>query len=234
MTEKLYLEDSYLKEFEATVSKVDNKFIVLDKTLFYPLGGGQLNDEGRLICNDEEYKVVFVKKLGEDISHEVDKEGLKQGDKVKGVIDWDRRYTLMRYHTAAHIISAIFHKEANALITGGQLNLDKARTDFSLENFDREKINEYFENANAIIEKDLPIKAYYINKEEAEKDSSLFKLAKALPGTIKKIRIVEIVGFDKQADAGTHVKSLKEVGKIEFLKAENKGKNNRRVYFKLE
>lgn len=234
MTERLYLEDSYLKEFEATVTKVENKFIVLDKTVFYPLGGGQLNDEGKLICNNEEYGVVFVKKIGEDISHEVDKEGLKVGDKVKGVIDWQRRSTLMKYHTAAHVISAIFHKEANALITGNQLSLDKARIDFNLENFDREKINEYFEKANSIIEKDLLIKAYFIGREEAEKDPSLFKLAKALPETIKEIRIVEIVGFDKQADAGTHVASLKEIGEIEFLKAENKGKNNRRVYFRLK
>src|SRR3989344_2482897 len=132
MTEVLYLENSYLKECEATIIKVDENYIVLDKTIFYPTSGGQEGDKGKLVRNNGEFNVVFVKKIGEDISHEVNKEGLKVGDKVKCILDWERRYKLMKYHTAAHILSAVFHKEANALITGNQKDEGKARIDFDL------------------------------------------------------------------------------------------------------
>lgn len=234
MTELIYMTDCFAKEFDATVTKVDGKFIVLDKTAFYPQGGGQPTDTGKLIKDGEEYQVVFAKKKGPDVSHEVDKEGLQVGDKVHGVLDWDKRYVLMRMHTAAHILSEIFHKETGALITGNQLNTDKSRIDFSLENFDREKINEYVVKANEIVQKDLPIKIYTLPREEAMKLPSVTKLANVLPPAVKELRIVEIVGFDAQADGGTHVKSTKEVGEIEVVGAENKGKNNRRVYFKLK
>jgi len=137
-------------------------------------------------------------------------------------------------HTASHILSGVFHKEAGALITGNQLDLEKSRIDFSLENFDREKIDEFINKSNEIIQEDLPIKIYTISRTDAEKEEGLAKLAKGLPEGIQNIRIVDIEGFDRQPDGGTHVKSTKEVGKIVFLKAENKGKSNRRVYFKLE
>ena len=121
MTEVLYLLDCYLKEFEASVESVkDDKYVVLDKTAFYPNAGGQPYDTGKFIKNGEEFKVVFAAKFGDVISHEVDKPGLKPSDKVKGVIDWDRRYRLMRMHTAAHVISIIIEIDANALITGNQ------------------------------------------------------------------------------------------------------------------
>lgn len=234
MTELIYMNDCYAKEFDAVVKKVDGKFVMLDKTAFYPQGGGQPSDTGKLVKDGEEYKVVFAKKMGSDVSHEVDKEGLKEGDAVHCVLDWDKRYLLMRMHTAAHILSEIFHKETGALITGNQLNVDKSRIDFSLENFDREKINEYVAKANEIVQKDLPIKIYTLPRDEAMKIPSVTKLANVLPPAVKELRIVEIEGFDKQADGGTHVKSTKEVGDMEVVSAENKGKNNRRVYFKLK
>ena len=237
MSKALYMDDCYLREFEAEVISVkDGKYIVLDKTAFYPASGGQLNDTGVFIrlSDKKEFGVVFAGKFSGEISHEVSEEGLQPGDKIKGIIDWDRRYKLMRMHTAAHIVSGVFHKEAGALITGNQLDLEKTRIDFSLENFDREKINEYFSKSNELVNKDLPIKIYTMPRAEAEKDSAMFKLAKELPSSIKEIRVVEIIGFDRQADGGTHVKSLKEIGRIEFLKAENKGKDNRRVYFTLK
>src|SRR3989344_34185 len=127
MTEAIYLKDHYLKEFEATVTKVEGNFIILDKTLFYPNSGGQPHDTGKLIKDNQVFNVIFVKKLSQDISHEVDKPGLKQGDKVKGVIDWERRYKLMKAHTSAHIVSEIIHRNTGALITGNQLDIDKIR-----------------------------------------------------------------------------------------------------------
>jgi misacylated tRNA(Ala) deacylase len=235
MTKALYMEDSYLKECEATVEKVtDDKFIILDQTIFYPNSGGQPNDTGKIIKDGEEFIVDSVKKFGPDISHEIDHPGLKDGDKVKCVIDWDRRYKLMRNHTAAHIISAVIHKEAGALITGNQLNIDQSRIDFSLENFDKDKLIEYIQKSNEIINQDIPINIITMQRSEVEQDPSLIKLAKGLPPGIKEIRLVDIEGVDKQPDGGTHVKSTKEVGEMVFVKAKNQGKSNRRVYFSLK
>ncbi|MCD4666227.1 alanyl-tRNA editing protein [archaeon] len=234
MDEVEYLKDSYKKEFETKVKKVKDKFVVLENTIFYPNSGGQPHDEGKIIRDSDEFKVVYVGKFDGEISHEVDKEGLKEGDEVKLVLDWERRYKLMRSHTAAHLVSAIFHNEAGAKITGNQLNLDKTRIDFSLDEFDKEKIIEYIEKCNEYIEKDLKVTDSYMSREEVEKNPDLVKLAKGLPEGIKELRMLEIEGLDKQPDGGTHVKSLKEIGKIVFVKADNKGAKNRRVYFSLE
>jgi len=232
----LYMEDSYLKEFEADVVSVkDGKFVVLDKTAFYPNSGGQPHDTGMMTAEDgAQYNVVFTGKFSGQISHEVDKEGLKQGDKVKCALDWDRRYKLMRMHTAAHLLCSFFHKKAGALITGNQLNIEKSRIDFSLDDFDREKINEYVRDANDVVQKGVEVKTYTLPREEAMKIPDVVKLANALPPSIKELRIVEIEGVDTQADGGTHVKNTSEIGTISLLKAENKGKNNRRIYYKVE
>src|SRR3989338_3753844 len=223
MENAIYMNDSYLKEFEATVETVKNgKFFVLDKTAFYPSGGGQPHDTGVFICNNEEYPVIYVGKFSGKISHEVSKPGLKPGDKIIGKIDWQRRYKFMRMHTAAHLLISIFNKESNVLITGNQIDEGKTRIDFNMENFDREKIIQYINAANEIIKQDLPVKTYYLPREEAMKIPGVVKLAGALPPDVSNLRIVEIPGVDIQADGGTHVKSLSEIGTIEFVKAENK------------
>jgi len=235
MESALYMDDAYIKEFEAVVTSVkDGKFVVLDKTAFYPTGGGQPHDTGIFICNGEEYPVAYTGKFCGQISHEVSKAGLKMGDKVIGKIDWDRRYRFMRMHTAAHLLIAIFNKKSNVLITGNQIDVDKTRIDFNMGNFDREKIMYYIETANEVIKQDIPVKAYYLLREEAMKIPGVVKLAGTLPPEVSKLRIVEISGVDVQADGGTHVKSLSEIGTIEFVKAENKGKDNRRVYYALK
>lgn len=234
---ELYLEDSYMKEFEAVVESVkDGKFVVLDKTAFYPNSGGQPHDTGKLVREGgKEFPVVYVAKFDYLISHEVQNgEDLKPGDKVKGVIDWDRRYRFMRYHTACHILSGIFHNETGAMITGNQIDLEKSRIDFSLENFDREKIDEYIKKANEVMARNLEVTTTIMPREEAMNIPSVVKLANALPPAIKELRIVSIGDVDTQADGGTHVKNTSEVGEIELVKAENKGKNNRRVYFRLK
>ena len=232
MENALYMNDSYLKEFSATIESVkDNKFIVLDKTAFYPSGGGQPHDTGVIICNDEDYPVIYVGKFSGEISHEVAKSGLKVGDKLIGKINWDRRYKFMRMHTAAHLVSSIFHNKMGALITGNQIDEEKTRIDFNMENFDREKILEYIGVSNELIKQDLPVKVYFLPREQAMKIQGVVKLAGALPPEVSELRIVEIPGIDLQADGGTHVKSLAEIGTIEFVKAENKGKDNRRVYY---
>tara|TARA_Y100000031_G_C8224207_1_gene387498 strand:- start:951 stop:1664 length:714 start_codon:yes stop_codon:yes gene_type:complete len=228
----LYMDDSYLKEFEATVESVkDDKYIVLDQTAFYPASGGVACDTGVLVKDNEEFPVVFVGKFDGKISHEVSKPGLKQGDKVTGKLNWERRYKLMRLHTTAHVLSGIFHNKAGALITGNNIDVEKARMDFSLEDFDREKMDEYIKLANVLVEKGAEVKIDYMKREEALKNPDMIKLANKLPPNIDTLRTIEIVGIDKQADGGAHVKDIKEINKIELVKVENKGKSNRRLYF---
>ncbi len=165
--------------------------------------------------------------------HYLDRPGLKAGDKVHCTIDWDRRHKLMRYHTAAHILSAIVHKETGALITGNQIAVDHARFDFDLENFDREKMAEYVKEANDAIKRNMDVKMYFLPREEAMKIPGVVKLANALPPQVQQLRIVEIGDVDTQADGGTHVRNTSEIGQIEIIKMDNKGKSNRRVYFRL-
>ena len=231
----IYLNDCYQKEFESIVQEVNNgKYIVLGQTLFYPNSGGQPNDTGILITEDGHiYKVVSVAKSGNDIMHEADHEGLKQGDKVKGIIDWDRRYKHMRMHTAAHILDAVLYNEAGALCTGNQLGYDKSRIDFALDEFDRDKMEHYIKLANSWVEKKIDVKTYYLPRDEALKIPGIVKLAAIMPPEIKELRIVEIPGIDLQADGGTQVKNTGEIGKIVLLSVENKGKKNRRLYYEL-
>ena len=233
MTELLCLKDSYAKEFTAKIVSVNGSSIVLDKTLFYPSGGGQPADTGKIVFNGSEYNVLNVKKDPAGIIHEADKEGLRADNIVTGSIDWDRRCKLMRSHTAVHVLVSVICGETGALITGNQIGIEKSRIDFNLDSFDRAKIQEYVEKANKLIEQDLQVSIEFTTRDKALRDHSLFKLMKSFPERIKDIRIVAIGSIDRQADGGTHVKSTKEIGRIELLECENKGKNNRRVYFKL-
>jgi misacylated tRNA(Ala) deacylase len=228
------LEDSYLKECEAVVASVkDGKYVILDQTVFYPKGGGQPCDTGKIIRGNEVYKVVYVGKFSGEISHEVDHAGLKQGERVQCVIDWDRRYRLMRSHTAAHLFASLLCNGTGALVTGNQLETDKIRFDFSLEQFNPDLLQKYVDETNQLLSKDVPVKSYELPREEALKIPGVVKMAEAFPPDIPRLRVVELVNLDKQADGGTHVRNLNEVGRITLLKTENKGKNNRRIYFTL-
>lgn len=231
------MDDMYLKEWDTKIESVkDGKFVVLEKTAFYPASGGVEWDTGKLVrkSDNKEFKVIYAGKFGGIISHQVEPENeLNKGDDIHCMLDWDRRYLLMRYHTAAHVLSGFFAKELGALITGNQITTEKARIDFSLDDFNREKIVELIAKSNELIEKDLPVETYYKPKAEALADQNMVKLANALPPDVENIRVVDIKGFDYQADGGCHVKSLKEIGKIEFIKADNKGAKNRRIYYRL-
>jgi misacylated tRNA(Ala) deacylase len=139
----------------------------------------------------------------------------------------------MRSHTAAHVVASLLNKGTGALITGNQLEVDHVRFDFSLETFDKPLLGVYLSKANQLLGTDVPVKWDELPREEAMNIPGIVKMAEAFPPDLPTLRIVEIVGVDKQADGGTHVKNLKEVGKVELIKTENKGKNNRRIYFKL-
>lgn len=140
----------------------------------------------------------------------------------------------MRSHTAAHVLAALLNKGTGALITGNQLEEDHVRFDFNLAKFDRAVLEEYLSNANELFGKDITVKWYELPREEAMKIPSVVKMANAFPPNLPTLRIVEVVGVDRQADGGTHVRNLREIGHVELIKTENKGKNNRRIYFKLK
>jgi misacylated tRNA(Ala) deacylase len=231
MTRKLFWEDAYLKEFDATVASIQANQIVLDQTAFHPRGGGLVGDTGTL----SGVKVLDTIKTGQDsVAHVLEaSRTLDVGSRVHGVIDWDRRHRIMRMHTSAHLLSAIFHKQTGALITGNQIEPDKSRIDFSLDDFDREKMLVYCSQANEAIVKNPLVKTYFMKREEALQIPGITKLASVMPPEVKDLRIVEIEGYDLQADGGVHVKNLGEIGKIEPVKFENKGKSNRRMYFTI-
>jgi misacylated tRNA(Ala) deacylase len=234
MTKALYLDDSYLTECDAVVQEVkDGKYIVLNQTIFYPRGGGQPWDTGTILRDGVSFDVVYVGKFSGEISHEVDRVGLEVGDQVHSVLNWDRRYQLMRSHTAAHVFSSLLCSGTGALVTGNQLDVDKVRFDFSLETFQRTILQTYVAKANEYFALDIPVTWYELPRDEALKIPGVIKMAEALPPNIPFLRIVEVGGIDKQADGGTHVKNLKEVGSIELIRAQNKGKFNRRAYFRL-
>ena len=230
-----HLEDSYIKEFDAIVQDVKDGKLILTQTYFYPVSGGQPTDTGVIIrkADNKTFTVVGVKKSDGAVVHEVAEEGLAVGDEVRCVIDWDRRHRLMRAHTAAHVVSEIIHRQTGALITGNQLELDKVRIDFSLEAFDSAAFAKHLEEANGVIARALPVTTTILPREEAMRLPTISKLATGLPEHIREVRVVTIEGFDQQGCGGTHVKNTSEIGILEFLKAENKGQKNRRVYIRL-
>ncbi len=228
------MDDSYLKEFEAEVLEVLGEEVVLDQTAFYPRGGGLPEDRGTIFKGQERYLVDNVRKEGDKVFHHITTVGLFLGDKVKGVIDWEKRYTVMRMHTALHALASVFNRETGALITGNQVGIDVSRLDVNIEKFDRKLIEEVFLKTNEELSKNRNVKIYYLSREEAFKIPGIVKLAEAMPPNIEKLRIVEIEGLDIQADGGPHVINTSEVGSLKLVRVENKGKNNRRVYFSLE
>lgn len=231
MTKKLFWDDMYAKEFNAKVTSVADNKVVLDQTAFNPQGGGLVGDIGWL----DGVKVVDTVKGNDDsIVHLLDSTAsFSVGADVQGKLDWDRRYRIMRMHTSAHLLSSIFHKQTGALITGNQIQPDKSRLDFSLEDFDRERMLTYCGQANEAVSKNPPVKTYFMKREEALKIPGITKLATAAPPDVQELRIVEIEGYDIQADGGVHVRSLGEIVKIDPMKFENKGKSNRRLYFTI-
>ncbi len=248
----LYLWDSYLQTCKANVVSVkDAKSVVLDRTVFYPRGGGQPWDTGRIVrvSNGKEFPVVAVVKADGNVSHEISGTSagalagngagaaagdcLQPGDEVECHIDWARRHKLMRMHTAGHVLGSIMYRKG-LLITGNQLDVDRTRFDFSMENFDKAAFQALVDEANAAIAGNLEVEVSSLPREEAMKIAGVVKLAVALPPDVPELRMVKIGDVDYQADGGTHVKNTSEIGKIVFLSAENKGKSNRRIYYGLE
>jgi misacylated tRNA(Ala) deacylase len=231
LTRKLYWDEPYSRNFDAKIVSMEGPAVVLDQTLFYPRGGGVACDVGTL----NGARVQETTKAEDKILHFLETAGsLKIGDEVKGQVDWERRHRLMRMHTAGHLLSSILYSKASCRITGNQIDVERSRMDFNLESFDRAQIEGYVAEANEVIRKDAPVKTYFLKREEALRLPDMVKLAEAAPPAEDRLRIVEIEGVDRQADGGLHVSHLKEIGQIELLKLENKGKTNRRLYYDLK
>ncbi len=231
MTRRLFWEDMYMKEFDAEVELVDGNRVVLDQTAFSPRGGGLVSDTGRL----NGMKVIEAVKEGDNVFHMLEAPAeLRVGDRAHGVLDWDRRYRIMRMHTSAHILSAVVNGETGALITGNQISPDESRVDFNLENFDKEKMSHYIDGVNEAVGRGLNVKTFFMKRDEALANPGFVKLANAMPPSVDVLRIVQIGDVDTQADGGVHVLNTSEIGRVVGLKTENKGKSNRRLYFTVE
>jgi misacylated tRNA(Ala) deacylase len=239
-TELLFLQDAYLREFDAEVTAVDAETgeVVLERTAFYAGGGGQPNDTGRLVRSSDSrsWQVIAVRKVGPAARHklEPDDELPAVGDQVHGDIDWDVRYRLMRTHTALHVLCGVVFRDYGALVTGGNMGPDKGRLDFELDDFTPERVAEIEERANAEIARGREVRVQILPRDEAFQIPDLIRTKiNLLPEGITEVRTVEIVGLDLQADGGTHVANTSEVGGLRVVGTRSKGKNNKRIEIAL-
>lgn len=233
MTELLYLHDSYLREFDATVTSLNGQTVTLDQTAFFPSGGGQPSDVGLLRWPGGEARVLDIKKDGASVRHDLDGPVPSEGQIVRGVLDWDRRFAIMRHHSALHVLVGAVYHLFGALVTGGAIYPDRARMDFSLEDLNKDRVAAIEAEANRVIGEDRRILVRFVSREEFER-SDLTRLARnLLPPEIREVRVIEIEGFDAQADGGTHVANTSEIGRLVVTKTENKGKTNRRLEIAL-
>ena len=235
MTDVLCYADSYLREFDARVVEVTPKGVVLDRTAFYPGGGGQPSDTGALRVGDAEYRVSKISKSDGKTVHELDSEPPPEGTEVHGVIDWERRYQLMRTHTALHILCGVVWRDYGAHVTGGNMEPLSARMDFEFENMTAEFAREVETLINKEVEEARAIEVGNIPREEAFQIPDLIRTKiNLLPPAIKEIRTVDIVGLDLQADGGTHVANTSEVGRIRVVGHESKGRINKRLRIEID
>jgi len=252
VTDPAYLVDSHDRRFETTVTRALDDRVTLDRTLFYPEGGGQPADRGTITDGEREWRVHDVQKtdtiyhhlalLGEDDANNGDGEDTEgegstpeSGTTVSGEIDWERRYGHMRHHTAQHLLSALLLEEYDAATTGNQLYADRARIDVGYDRFEAEDLEAIEARMNDLVGDARPVESYELDREtaEAELDPERTRI-ELLPDSITEIRIVEIEGYDRTACAGTHVSSTGEVGTVTMTGRESRGSGEERLRFALD
>jgi len=235
MTEELYQTDSYLREFDAVVTAADGQAVTLDRTAFYPGGGGQPHDLGTLTWSGGTAQIAQVKKQAGEIWHTLSGDVPALGARVHGVLDWGRRYRLMRTHTALHGLCGVVFRDYGALVTGGNMEPLQGRMDFEFETMRKELVAEIEASVNAEIDKSHPVRVAILPREEAFQIPDLIRTKiNLLPPQIAKVRTVEIVGLDLQADGGTHVANTREVGHVRVVDYHSKGAINKRIYIELD
>jgi misacylated tRNA(Ala) deacylase len=232
MTELLAQKDAYLREFTARVVAVDlqEQAVALDRTAFFPGGGGQLPDHGWL----NGIPVLKLKRRDGLIWHYLESPGPEQNQEVRGKLDWERRYALMRTHTAFHILCGVVFRDYRAQVTGGNMDVLKGRMDFEFETLRHDLVSEIEVRLNQEVEAARPIEVRTLPREEAFRIPDLIRTKiNLLPEAIREVRIVEIVGLDLQADGGTHVNNTREVGSIAITDYKSKGRINKRIFLKI-
>lgn len=233
MTESklLFTENSYIREFDAEVILSGPKFVVLNQTTFYPEGGGQPSDTGKFVVNGEDIEVLKVIKRGEMVFHYIDKD-IKQGLWVKGIIDWNKRYRYMRLHSGEHLLTGLFE----ARDSGPKVFSSFEQLDFQPSEITEETIKKVWTNFDEIVEKNIPIEIYYINRDNLRVGEDLRKQSflEKIPQSVQKLRIIRIGEYAETFCMGTHVRSTGEIGKIRDLHLKSKKKGKKIVYFKLE
>jgi len=240
MTELLYQKDSYLKEFSAVVTTVDreNRAVQLDKTAFFPGGGGQLHDTGVIVSGETVYTLKRARKNGDEVWHLLAEDDTPLPEirtAVLGKLDWDRRYQLMRTHTAMHILCGVVFRDYGAQVTGGDMEPLKGRMDFEFETMTKDLIEVIEKAVNVEVNNVREVRVKILPREEAFQIPDLIRTKiNLLPPQIAEIRTVELVGLDLQADGGTHVANTSEVGPMHIVNYKSKGKINKRIYVELE
>jgi misacylated tRNA(Ala) deacylase len=235
MTEPLFHTDSYLREFEAVVTEVVTDGVVLNRTAFFPGGGGQPNDVGWIEAGEERWNVPKVKRNKGRIVHTLDQAPPPVGTRVRGSLDWEWRYALMRTHTAMHILCGVVWRDYGASVTGGKMKPLQGRMDFEFERMQKELVEEIEEKINTEVAAARPISVRILPREEAFQIPDLIRTKiNLLPEHIKRVRVVKIEGLDLQADGGTHVANTEEVGQLRIADYRSKGRINKRLVVALE
>ena len=237
MTELLYPMDSYVREFDATVVEADAEGVLLDRTAFYPGGGGQPHDMGALTAGGKTWGVVKLARRDGAIWHMLDGDAPlpAAGSIVRGALDWERRYRLMRTHTALHVLCGVIWRDYGASVTGGNMEPLGARMDFEFERMEKSLVQEIGEAVNAEVAAARDVRVQILPREVAFQIPDLIRTKiNLLPPQISEVRTVEIVGLDLQADGGTHVANTREVGRIEIVDYKSKGRINKRLVIAVE
>ena len=239
MTALLYQTDSYLQEFDAIVTEVEDstRSVVLERSAFYPGGGGQPCDSGVLSLAGQTWAVSRVRKGPQGVEHFLGGEGPlpAAGALLHGKINWEHRYQLMRTHTALHILCGVVFRDYGAQVTGGDMEPLKGRMDFEFESLSKDLVQVIEETINREVTAAHPIKVQILPRQQAFAIPDLIRTKiNLLPPDIQSVRVVELVGLDLQADGGTHVANTREVGRIRVVDYKSKGKINKRIYIEME
>ena len=235
MTELLFHNDSYLKEFEATVEELVENGVILDRTAFYTGGGGQPADVGELTSGHLTYRVHRIARSSGKIVHQIEGPLPQAGSRVTGYLDWDLRYDLMRTHTALHILCGVVWRDYGAQVTGGDMKPGEARMDFELEQMTAQFAQDIEEKINLEVTAARDVLAANVSRAEADEIPDLIRTKiNLLPAGNTEVRTINVTGLDLQADGGTHGANTREVGAIKVVGHESKGRINKRLRIALE
>lgn len=236
MTDRIYSTDAYARTMAAAVVDVDvdDGRVLLDRTVFYPGGGGQPHDIGELVVGDDRLAVTRVAQDIKGVWHWVEGGLPKVGTDLRGEVDWERRYSLMRTHTAMHALCGVIWNRFQSPVTGGNMKPGEGRLDFDIPGWDPDDRDPIESELNRQLDLARDVEVSFLPREEADLDPSLIRTkVNLLPPSLTEVRVIDIVGLDRQADGGTHVDSTSEVGSVRVAKVESKGKGFRRIRLEL-